>query len=63
MKVEQAPSPGIVYRFGLEAFARAVSDQLNAFLVRQVHDGRVGSQLSSCLHLPQLSMPVRNDLP
>jgi hypothetical protein len=33
MKVEQTPSPGIVYRFGLEAFARSFSHQLNAFLV------------------------------
>jgi hypothetical protein len=32
-KVEQTPSPGIVYRFGLEAFACAVSHQLNALLV------------------------------
>jgi hypothetical protein len=33
MKVEQTPSPGIVYRFGLEAFAHAVSHQLNALLM------------------------------
>jgi hypothetical protein len=33
MKVEQTPSPGIVYRFGLEAFTRFVSHQLNALLV------------------------------
>jgi hypothetical protein len=33
MKVEQTSSPGIVYRFGLKALARAVSNQLNAFLV------------------------------
>jgi hypothetical protein len=52
MKVEQTPSPGIVYRFGLEFFARAVSHQLNAVLVWHIHDGRVGTQLSDCAHLP-----------
>jgi hypothetical protein len=32
-KVAQTPSPGIVYRFGLEPFARAVSHRLNARVV------------------------------
>jgi hypothetical protein len=50
MKVEQTPSPGIVDRCGLEAFARAVSDQFNALLVWRIHHGEFGTQLSDCVH-------------
>src|SRR5215831_2795734 len=62
MKVEQTPSPGIVYLFGLETFARAVSYQLNAVLVWHIHDGRVATQPSSCVHLP-LNFPWVQKLP
>src|SRR5215470_10689682 len=51
MKAEQTPSPGMVYRFGLEALARAVSHQLNALLVWHIRDREVGTQLSNCVHL------------
>src|SRR5215469_12051442 len=62
MKVEQTPSPGIVYLFGLETFARAVSYQLNAVLVWHIHDERVATQRSSCVHLP-LNFPCVQKLP
>jgi len=58
MKIEQTPSPGIVDRFGLEAFARSFSHQLNALLVWKIQDGRIGTQLSNSFHLP-LHSPVR----
>ena len=41
----------MVYRFGLEALARAVSHQLNALLVWHIRDREVGTQLSNCVHL------------
>src|ERR1700683_1485377 len=58
-KVAQTPSPGIVDRFGLDAFARAVSHQLNSLVVRHINGGRFGTQLRDCVHLPfnSLCMP------